>query len=211
MKPYAESCDQNRDPILAIIEPQLRTCGAVLEIGSGTGQHAVYFARRMPHLVWIPSDLEVNHPGIELWRRESGLNNVRPPLRLDVAQSQWPQLQVDAVFSANTLHIMHWPQVQAMLRGVGQLLPPGGLLLVYGPFNYRGEYTSDSNARFDRWLKARDPASGIRDFEAVDKLSGQAGMMLSGDFEMPANNRMLCWRRPGLPRPGGVTAADSLN
>lgn len=197
MKPYAESCDQNRDPILAVIEPQLRTCSSVLEIGSGTGQHAVYFARRMPHLLWLPSDLEEHHPGIELWRQESGLDNVPPPLRLDVSQLQWPPLKADAVFSANTLHILHWPQVQAMFRGVGQLLSPGGLLLVYGPFNYQGAYTSESNAHFDRWLKARDPASGVRDFEAVDGLAEQASMALSGDFPMPANNRMLCWRRRG--------------
>lgn len=195
MKPYAESCDQNRDPILSVIQPLFAALTRVLEIGSGTGQHAVYFAAAMPHLTWHTSDCLEYHDGIRLWLEEAALPNVCPPLQLDVARSVWPALDVEAVFSANTAHIMHWPEVEAMFAGVGGLLPAGGLFALYGPFNYQGRFTSDSNARFDGWLKQRDPAMGVRDFEAVDRLASAAGMTLMQDFEMPANNRILCWRR----------------
>ncbi|HIE56587.1 MAG TPA: DUF938 domain-containing protein [Chromatiaceae bacterium] len=194
MKPYAESCDQNRDPILEVLRPLLSACASVLEIGSGTGQHAVYFAEKMPHLNWQPSDREENIPGIHLWRNEARLPNVREPVVLDVATKPWPVLDVQAVFSANTVHIMAWWQVKALFQGVGELLSEGGLFLLYGPFNYHGEYTSDSNRRFDEWLKARDPDSGVRDFEALNELAEQAGMVLEADIAMPANNRILCWK-----------------
>jgi len=194
MKPYSESCDQNREPILRVIQPLLADRRGVLEIGSGTGQHAVFFARQMPHLIWHTSDRVENHPGIRLWLDQASLPNLRTPLPLDVARDPWPEIGVDAVFSANTAHIMGWPDVQAMFRGVGRVLPTGGLFLLYGPFNYAGAYTSDSNARFDQWLKGRDPDSGIRDFEALDQQAREAGMRLHDDFEMPANNRILCWR-----------------
>lgn len=195
MKPYAESCDQNREPILSVIQPLFGDLTRVLEIGSGTGQHAVYFAARMPHLTWCTSDCPEYHAGIRLWLEEAALPNVREPLHLDVARSVWPALEVDAVFSANTAHIMHWPEVEAMFAGVGDLLPVGGLFVLYGPFNYHGQFTSDSNARFDSWLKQRDPAMGVRDFEALDGLAREAGMSLLNDFDMPANNRILCWQR----------------
>ncbi|WP_457666936.1 DUF938 domain-containing protein [Thiolapillus sp.] len=197
MKPYAESCDQNRDPILDVLRPLLASCSTVLEIGSGTGQHAVYFSRHMPHLHWQPSDRGENMPGIHLWREEAGLANLEAPVELDVTQKTWPAIGADAVFSANTAHIMSWPQVKAMIEGIGQLLPDQGLFLLYGPFNYDGQYTSDSNRRFDGWLKARDPLSGIRDFTALDVLATQAGMYLQDDIAMPANNRILCWRKSG--------------
>lgn len=195
MKPYSESCDQNRDPILAVIEPLFADCLAVLEVGSGTGQHAVYFARRMPHLIWYTSDRQEYHDGIRQWLREAALSNTPAPLLLDASRTPWPSLAVDAVFSANTTHIMHWPEVQALFDGVGRILPVGGLFVLYGPFNYSGAYTSDSNARFDAWLKLRDSHSGIRDFEELNSLAGRAGMSLQQDFEMPANNRTLCWRK----------------
>lgn len=194
-KPHSESCDQNRAPILEILLPLFADRCAVLEIGSGTGQHAVHFAAAMPHLVWHTSDRAENHAGIRLWLEEAGLANTRPPLLLDVAQPQWPRVEVDAVFSANTTHIMHWPEVVALFSGVGALLPSGGLFALYGPFNYGGRFTSESNARFDQWLKQRDPASGVRDFEALDALANGAGMSLLEDYAMPANNRILCWRR----------------
>lgn len=195
MKPYAESCDQNRDPILAVIEPLFAACREVLEIGSGTGQHAVYFARRMPHLIWHTSDRLENHPGIRLWLEEAALENTRMPLPLDVRCSTWPTLAVDAIFSANTAHIMHWPAVEAMFEGVGQLLPGGGLFALYGPFNYAGAYTSESNESFDQWLKGRDPESGIREFEALNQRAAAARMVLLEDYPMPANNRILCWKK----------------
>lgn len=196
-KPYAESCDQNREPILAVIRSLLATTRSVLEIGSGTGQHAVYFASQLPHLVWQTSDQADYLPGIKMWLDESGLQNLPQPLKLDVTQLPWPDLQVDAVFSANTLHIMSWPQVEALFAGMPTILKPNGLLIIYGPFNYNHRYTSDSNARFDQWLKARDPDSGIRDYEQVNELARLAGLELLGDYEMPANNRILCWKGSG--------------
>ncbi|MCW8848004.1 MAG: class I SAM-dependent methyltransferase [Sedimenticola sp.] len=195
MKPYSESCDQNREPILSVIQPLFKESTAVLEIGSGTGQHAVYFSSRMPHLNWYTSDCPEYHEGISLWLEEAALPNLHPPLQLDVSRSVWPELAVDAVFSANTAHIMHWPDVVAMMAGVGRLLPAGGLFALYGPFNYNGKFSSGSNARFDGWLKSRDPAMGVRDFEALDDLAKQAGLQLLNDYEMPVNNRLLCWRR----------------
>lgn len=197
MKPYSEACERNRDPIFAVLEPLLVARRALLEIGSGTGQHAVYFAARLPHLIWHTSDREENHPGIQLWLDEAKLVNVRPPLTLDVTQAAWPALAVDAVYSANTAHIMHWPEVEAMFAGVGVLLAGGGVFAQYGPFNYRGSYTSESNARFDERLKALDPLSGIRDFEALARLAAAAGMRLREDVAMPANNRILIWEKSG--------------
>jgi SAM-dependent methyltransferase len=194
-KPYSQSCDNNRAPILSVIRPLFSTCSSVLEIGSGTGQHAVYFAGKMPHLIWHTSDREENHPGIRMWLAEAALPNTRAPATLDVNQPQWPDLSVDAVFSANTAHIISWEAVQAMFQRVGSLLPAGGRFALYGPFNYGGHYSSDSNARFDDWLKSRDPLSGIRHFEGLNQLASLAQLDLQGDYEMPANNRLLCWEK----------------
>jgi SAM-dependent methyltransferase len=195
MKPFAESCEQNKAPILAVLRGIFADRKLVLEIGSGTGQHAAYFARHLPHLTWQPSDLIGNHAGINAWREDAGPGNVLPPLELDVAQSEWPDVHPDAVFSANAVHIMSWPHVECMFAGIGRVLDERGMVALYGPFNYQGRYTSDSNARFDSWLKARDPSSGIRDFEALDTLARAEGLVLTNDFEMPANNRILAWRR----------------
>lgn len=194
-KPYSESCEQNREPILAVLRVAFADRHRVLEIGSGTGQHAVYFAPELPHLVWQTADVRAHHPGIHAWLNEAALPNVLPPLELDV-NSLWPSGSYDAVFSANTLHIMGWPEVERFFAGVGALLEPGGVLVVYGPFNYNGQFTSESNARFDAWLKTRDPASGVRDFEAVDALARAQGLVLQHDIAMPANNRSLVWQRP---------------
>lgn len=195
MKEYSEACDENKAPILAILRTEFAACHDILEIGSGTGQHAVYFARHLPHLEWQPSDVESSHASINAWREAAGLDNVRPPLGLDVTRADWPDTTYDGLFSANTAHIMNWPAVRAMFTGIGRILRPGGIFCLYGPFNYRGQFTSDSNARFDRWLKARDPESGVRDFEALDALAGDNGMHLKADYEMPVNNRLLVWRR----------------
>jgi hypothetical protein len=163
----------------------------VLEIGSGTGQHAAYFAPELPHLAWQPSDVAENLPGIREW--SAGIPNIRAPLALDVAGA-WPALAADAAFSANTSHIMSWAQVERMFAGLGGM---AGLKVVclYGPFNYGGKPTSDSNARFDAMLRARDPLSGLRDFEAVEKLAALAGFAPEEDQAMPANNRLLAFRR----------------
>ncbi len=194
-KPFAQSCEENRAPILAELSRLYHDRHAVLEVGSGTGQHAVYFAPALPHLVWHTSDRAENHAGIRRWLEEAGLPNVRAPLLLDVLQPVWPEAEVDAVFSANTVHIMAWPMVEALFAGVGARLPSGGLFTLYGPFNYHGGYTSESNARFDAWLKGRDPESGIRDFEALERLAVLAGMLLQEDRAMPCNNRLLSWRK----------------
>ncbi|MEW6589460.1 MAG: DUF938 domain-containing protein [Pseudomonadota bacterium] len=194
-KPYAESCEQNRAPILAVLREVFADRRRVLEIGSGTGQHAVYFAPELPHLVWQTADVPQHHAGIRLWLEDAALPNVLPPLALDANDTAWHGGRYDAVFSANTLHIMSWAEVEQCFAGIGAVLEPGGVLAIYGPFNYDGRFTSESNARFDAWLKARDPASGVRDFEAVNALAGAQGLTLWQDIAMPANNRTLVWRR----------------
>lgn len=194
-RPFAESCERNKAPILAVLREVFARPGRVLEIGSGTGQHAVHFAGALPHLVWQTSDLPANHPGIRAWQEAAGLPNLLPPLSLDVNEP-WPPMQYDYVFSANTLHIMGWPEVVQFFAAAGKLLKPGGRLAVYGPFNYGGKFTSESNARFDEWLKSRDPKSGIRHFEEVDRLAHEAGLALLADHAMPANNRTLIWEIP---------------
>ena len=194
-KPYAEACDRNQEAIFSIIKPLFSRSKAVLEIGSGTGQHAVYFAKRLPHLIWYTSDLEENHQGIKMWLEEADLSNTRPPAILDVNQSIWPMLNVDAVFSANTVHIMHWNAVEKLFQGVGDMLPCGGLFILYGPFNYNSDYTSDSNRHFDSWLKKEDPLSGIRNFEELDELAENSKLKLINDYTMPANNRILHWQK----------------
>ena len=193
-KPHSPACERNREPILAVLREHFATRRQVLEIGSGTGQHAVFFAAAMPWLQWQASDRAEYLPGIRAWLDDARLPNTPAPLELDVLAA-WPALDVDAVFSANTLHIMGWDGVQALFEGVGKLLADSGdTLIVYGPFNYGGAYTSDSNRQFDAWLKVRDPSSGIRDFEAVDALAEAVGLRLLADIEMPANNRCLVWR-----------------
>lgn len=199
MKPYAESCEQNRDPILAVLREVFSDRRRVLEIASGTGQHAVYFGGALAHLTWQTSELPENHAGIRAWLDEAGLPNVLPPLALDVNDTAWPLEPVDAVFNANTVHIVAWPAVEHMFAGIGRVLAVDGCLCLYGPFNYGGAYTSESNARFDAWLKARDPHSGVRDFEAIDRLAAEQGLVLTRDIAMPANNRTLVWRKAGRP------------
>lgn len=193
-RPCAPACERNRGPILAVLQRHLRHCRSVLEIGSGTGQHAVHFAAAMPWLSWQPSDRADYLPGIRQWLDDASLANTHAPLELDV-RGPWPARRFDAVFSANTLHIMGWAEVERFFAGVDRVLSGAGVLMVYGPFNYRGDYTSTSNRDFDAWLKARDPRSGIRDFEAVDALARAIGLALVEDVAMPANNRTLVWRR----------------
>ena len=195
MKPFAESSEQNKAPIFDVLKRYFNNVGSVLEIGSGTGQHAVFFAEQFPHLNWIVSDRVEYHAGIALWLEEAALNNTQGPLMLDVNQSNWPVNQIDAVFSANTVHIMSWPSVENMVAGIGRILNKEGIFCLYGPFNYDGKFTSESNARFEQWLKQRDPASGIRDFEALQSLAEKAGLTLIDDIEMPANNRILVWKK----------------
>lgn len=193
MKAFSQACENNKGPILAVLRPLLSDRESVLEIGSGTGQHAAYFAAQMPQLIWQASDVPQNHASIEAWI--DGIDNARAPLALDVDSGTWPVEGYAAAFSANTAHIMHWSTVTNMFKGIGRMLEPGGVFALYGPFNYDGAYTSPSNERFDRSLRAADPGMGIRDFEAVADLAASAGMSLVDDHAMPANNRTLVWER----------------
>ena len=195
MKPFSEACEQNKYPILKVLQQYFAEVSTVLEIGSGTGQHAVFFAAQFPHLRWISSEVATLHDGIQLWLNEAQLPNAMSPLELDVNQPSWPVEQVDAVFSANTVHIMDWSSVENMFAGIGRVLQTQGVFCLYGPFNYDSNYTSESNARFDVWLKQRDPRSGIRDFEALNTLAQQHGLILLADYVMPVNNRTLVWQK----------------
>ncbi|MES9990362.1 MAG: DUF938 domain-containing protein [Candidatus Thiodiazotropha sp.] len=194
MKPFSEACEENKAPILEVLLRLFRDRQSVLEIGSGSGQHAVHFAAAMPHLIWHTSDLMENHPGIRAWLQSASLANTRDPILLDVNRD-WPSESYDGVFSANTTHIMSWPEVEKMFRGIGQVLKPEGCFALYGPFNYQGGYSSESNRNFDQWLKSRDPLSGIRDFEALNGLASSNRLEFTEDLEMPVNNRILVWRR----------------
>jgi cyclopropane fatty-acyl-phospholipid synthase-like methyltransferase len=194
-RPFSESCVENRAPIMAVLAPRLSACRSLLEIGSGTGQHAVYFGPELGHLRWQTSDRVENHPGILAWLDAAGLANVLPPLALDVLVDPWPAGPYDAVFSANTAHIMPMAAVEAMFAVVGQVLAPAGPFLLYGPFSYEGRHTAPSNARFDEWLRARDPAMGVRDVAWLGELAAAAGLVLAEDLEMPVNNRTLVWRK----------------
>lgn len=192
-KRIAPACERNRDPILAVLRELLVQPGLVLEIGSGTGQHAAYFAQHLPHLTWQPSDLAENLPSIRAWRAEAGAGNLRAPVVVDLGDGRWPLESVDYVVCINTIHIVAWPLVEALFDRAGALLRPGGVMYVYGPYRYRDRPLEPSNEQFDRWLKGRDPESGIREFEAVDALAQRAGLLLGGDRPMPANNRSIWW------------------
>ena len=183
MKPFAPACERNKEPILEVLRRVFGDAGDVIEIGSGTGQHAVWFAAGLPHLVWRTSDLPRNHAGINAWIDEAGLANVERPLALDVARRPWPLTTAVGAFSANTAHIMHWPEVEAMFGG---------------PFARDGRHTSESNAAFDRSLRAEDPGMGVRDLRDLERLAAGGAMALEDDVAMPANNRILVWRKaPG--------------
>ena len=192
-KPFSPACERNQDAILAVLRVHFADRARALEIGSGTGQHAVHFARALPQLIWQTSDVPANLPGIRSWLAEARLGNTPAPIEFDINGTA-PEGRYDAVFTANTLHIMNWPQVEAFFAGLPAVAKPGAVLAVYGPFNYGGQYSSPSNASFDEMLRARDPQSGIRDFERVDALARAAGFMLTADHPMPANNRTIVWK-----------------
>lgn len=195
MLPYSEASERNKDSILEVLKKHFQLSQKVLEIGSGTGQHAVYFAKHLPHLIWQPSDQQPYLADIQARIEQEATNNVLEPVLLDVAQMDWQLENVDAIFSANTLHIMSWQHVEHFFRGIGQVLAEQGKLLVYGPFKYGGGYTSSSNASFELWLKQRDELSGIRDFEQINQFAQQQGLILIEDIAMPANNQCLVWQR----------------
>jgi cyclopropane fatty-acyl-phospholipid synthase-like methyltransferase len=194
MLPYSEACERNKGPILGVLREAFADRRRVIEIGAGTGQHAVHFARNLPHLAWQPTDRPEYLDGLAARIAAEGPPNVAVPLALDVLGELWPRAIGDAVFSANTLHIMSWQAVNALFAGLPRLLPAGGVLAIYGPFRYGGGYTAPSNAAFDAMLRERDTESGLRDFEAVNALAVAAGFELRADHAMPANNQLLVWR-----------------
>ena len=198
MLPFSAACERNKDPILDVLRIRFADRTQVLEIGSGTGQHAVHFARALERLTWHPTEQLAYLADLAERVKLEGPRNLRVPTLLDVRQAVWPVRGVDAVFTANTLHIMSWPEVMALFRGLGGVLEPGGVLCIYGPFRYAERYTSESNREFDRMLQERDPESGLRDIQAISLLAEQYGLRLDADHDLPANNRLLVFtREPG--------------
>lgn len=194
-KPFSQACENNKHPILEVLKNAFAKQKYVLEIGSGTGQHAVHFAKNLPFLTWQTSDLLMNHAGINQWIIDQPTPNLKRPLAIDLAEELSLIESIDAIFTANTLHIISWPLVQRFFALVDKNLTKNGVLCIYGPFNYQGKYTSESNANFDLWLKARDENSGIRNFESVYQLAARIGLSLLKDIAMPANNHLLIFKR----------------
>ena len=194
-KPFAQSCVENREPILAVLRPRLAGCRRLLEIGSGTGQHAVYFAPELPKVFWQTSDQQENHAGILAWLSDSGATNIGRPITLDVLRDPWPSSGFDAVFSANTAHIMPWDAVVAMFAGVAAHLKTGSRFCLYGPFNVDNCFTSQSNAHFDAQLRAEDPEMGIRDTAMIESIAKRHHLPLENKLTMPANNFILVFKK----------------
>jgi cyclopropane fatty-acyl-phospholipid synthase-like methyltransferase len=197
-KPFSQACENNKRPILNLLSKVFSENKHVLEIGSGTGQHAVFFGQHLPHVTWQTSDLSVNHQGINLWLTEADLSNVQKPIAIDLNKA-WPMpknnSQVDGLYTANTLHIISWPLVVKFFEGIAQNIAAKAIVCIYGPFKYQGKYTSESNANFDLWLKDRDIDSGIRDMEAILLLADSSGLTLIADHAMPANNQLLVFSK----------------
>jgi hypothetical protein len=196
-KPFAPASERNRGPILEVLRDAFADRARLLEVGSGTGQHAVHFATAMPWLAWQTSEVEASLPGLRMWLDEAALPNTPPPFALDVA-GRWPEGRWDAAFTANTLHIMPWTTVERLFEALPAVLDPGAVLVAYGPFNVGGRFTGPGNAAFDATLRAADPARGLRDLEAVDALARRAGFGPVDVRTMPADNRCLVWRRAAV-------------
>jgi len=193
-KPFSQACENNKKSILAKLSLAFTQSKQILEIGSGTGQHAVYFAKHLPDLNWQTSDLLMNHQGINQWIDQFPVSNIQRPVAIDL-NTLWNisplNAIIDGIYTANTLHIISWSLVIEFFKGIASHLAPEGIICIYGPLNYKGQYTSNSNASFDLWLKERDINSGIRDFEAIVELAKKTNLQLINDHEMPANNRLL--------------------
>lgn len=197
MKQSAPSFDGNKDYILPVLQEILPPAGLVLEIGSGTGQHAAFFAAHFPQLDWQPTDLPAMLPSIRAWREEAGLANLREPLALDLLGGRWTVASAQVVICINTVHIVAWPGVENLFAGAGRVLAPGGMMYVYGAYRYATRALEPSNVKFDEWLKARDPVSGVRDFAAVNALAERNGLSLREDRAMHGNNRSIWWVKKG--------------
>ena len=192
---FSSAAERNRQPILDQLQHLIPPTGSVLEIGSGTGQHAEFFAEKLPGLLWQPSDRAENLPGLEARFSAQGPKNILPPLKLDVIRDKWPDAHFDAAFSANTAHIMHWEAVVAMFTGVAASLVTGARFCLYGPFNINARFTSQSNANFDAHLRAEDPKMGIRDMAEIESLANLHNMLLEQKLVMPANNFILVFKK----------------
>lgn len=195
-KPYSPACERNREPIFEVLKEHiLPTDERLLEVGAGSGQHAVYFSPRFPRLEWFPTDLSSQLLGMKKWVDEARIPNLQKPQRLDVSKDDFPKLRFDVVYTANTFHIMHWKDCKSFMKLLGHRLREGSRAIFYGPFKYNGEFTSPSNAAFDETLRGKDPLSGIRAFEDVNNNMVKNGFELVHDYEMPAHNRMLVFTR----------------
>lgn len=193
-RPFAPACERNRDPILQVLREHLPAQPHVFEIASGTGQHAVHFTANWPGLRWQCSDLPERLPGVESWLRQGDRAQLPVPLELDALGGRWPSKRFDAVFTANSFHIMPWAGVQATFEAVPDLLKRGGQLIVYGPFRINGEFVADSDVRFDADLRARDAKMGLRELGAVEALAAAAGLVRRAQHAMPANNQCVVWQ-----------------
>jgi len=194
-KPFAPATERNKEAILRVIREEFRECSSVLEIGSGTGQHAVHFAAELGHLTWQTSDVRENHAGIRAWLRDAASPNIRDPLVLDVCTAELPKQAYDGVFSANTAHIMSFAAVEKMFALVGSLLQDDGVFVLYGPFRQEGEFNTSSNAKFHESLRQNDADMGIRHLEDLDRLAALGGMRRNRLYAMPANNHIVVWRK----------------
>ena len=195
-KPMSPAAERNQEPILKVLKDFITyEDRRLLEVGSGTGQHAVYFAPHFPQLEWHPTDVSGKLKGIKQWMHEAGVRNIQPPVRLEIGKDDFPKLKFDVVFTANTFHIMPWKEGKSLIKLLGHRLREGSRAIFYGPFKYDGQFTSPSNEAFDRQLKESDPTSGIRAFEDINKAMIKNGFELIDDIDMPANNQMLVYSR----------------
>lgn len=197
MKRHALPTERNREPLLAVLRQVLPASGTLLEVASGTGQHAVFFAREFPGLTWQPTDVEPESLGsIAAWREEAALPNLLPPLPLDARQDTWPVQAADAILNVNMIHISPWEACQGLLRGAGRVLVPGGCLVMYGPYFVEGRETAPSNLAFDESLRTRNPTWGVRQLGAVTAEAARHGLVREQVVDMPSNNLTVVFRRP---------------
>lgn len=194
-KPFSQACENNKDSILSVLQRVFADRKNVLEIGSGTGQHAAYFAQKLSHLSWQTSDLSANHLGINAWIDSAQLANLQRPILISADDPSWPITNIEAIFSANTCHIMAWESVRNLFKNIEKVITKDSKIAIYGPFKYDGNFTSESNEKFDFWLKQQAPHQGIRDIEAVCELAKNIGLTLVEDNQMPANNQLLIWQK----------------
>lgn len=197
-KPFAVSADQNKLPILDVLSGIVKDGDEVLELGSGTGQHACFFSQQLPNITWQPTELLPMIPVIRQWLEAEGSDNIKPPVVLDLNDVDWPVRSANMIYTANTLHIVSEPIVESLFTGVGRVLVEGGRFCAYGPFSFAGVHTSDSNDHFDQELRRSDPRSGVRDMAWLNELARDNGLIEAELVEMPSNNFMALWQRARL-------------